>query len=144
MRYAGQQHSLTVPVKLRERKLLADMDALGSAFSEAYRRSFGGALGLPIEITAVRAARRRPLPRRKLEAMPATRSAARPESRVAHSFTRRQDLPFDLFERDALPIGTRFHGPAIVCEATATTYVDAGYGFEADAKGCLRLMREDN
>lgn len=143
MRYAGQEHSLTIPVTLRDQKVEATTATLRSAFSAAYRRSFGGALDLPVQITAVRAARRRPLPRRKL----AVASAARPSTRqqdghVAWSFTQRKTMPFGLFDRDSLAVGMRHHGPAIVHEATATTYVDAGYTFGVDVKGCLRLTRE--
>jgi N-methylhydantoinase A len=144
MRYSGQEHSLTVPAPLHGKTLAATASELRTAFSDAYRRSFGGALDLPIQITAVRGARRRPLPRRKYEASPRTTVRdTGADGHIAYSFAVGQNLPFKLFDRDALPIGQRFHGSAIIYEATATTYVDSGYVFGIDATGCLRLTREE-
>lgn len=144
MRYSGQEHALTMPVKLQGRKVAVSLNDLRTAFVAAYRRSFGNELDSGIEIIAVRASRRRPLPRRKHEAPARIAEPKRSgERHTAHSFTKGTAMEFKLLERDALPIGKRLHGPAIVFEATATTYVDAGYAIELDSAGCLRLIHEE-
>jgi N-methylhydantoinase A/oxoprolinase/acetone carboxylase beta subunit len=50
--------------------------------------------------------------------------------------------PFALVERDALRPGDTLAGPAIVTEATATTYLDAGFVAEVHAGGSLVAQRQ--
>lgn len=144
MRYSGQEHALTIPVSMKGRVLASTEAELRSAFADAYRRSFGGELRASVQITAVRAARRRRMPRRIVEAerVGTTRPRGR-DGHTAYSFTRGENVACKLFQRDQLPVGERFAGPAIVYEATATTYIDAGYTFGVDATGCLRLTHEE-
>ncbi len=50
-----------------------------------------------------------------------------------------RDTP--VFERAALPAGTRLTGPAIVCEPTSTTVIEPGWEAEVLAAGELHLRR---
>jgi len=52
-------------------------------------------------------------------------------------------VPFAFVERSGLAAGEMLAGPAIVVEATATTYLDAGYAARVDASGCLLIEREE-
>jgi N-methylhydantoinase A len=98
----------------------------------------------PVELVAVRATMRTPLPRRGLEPAQAPGSAdGRPPRSVdAFSFGRGERLPFTLIDRAGLTAGDVVEGPAIVVEETATTYLDTGYTARVDPSGCLLLDRE--
>jgi N-methylhydantoinase A/oxoprolinase/acetone carboxylase beta subunit len=51
----------------------------------------------------------------------------------------RLDCP--LYERERLPCGSSFAGPALVVEETATHLVRPGWTVQVDGRGNLRLER---
>ena len=57
----------------------------------------------------------------------------------AYSFAEDDWGEFELIERESLASGTRFAGPAIVMEATATSYIDAGFSGLVHDSGALIL-----
>jgi N-methylhydantoinase A/oxoprolinase/acetone carboxylase beta subunit len=50
--------------------------------------------------------------------------------------------PVSVRFRDALRMGERLRGPVLVCEAAATTFIDAGWWGEVDRYGNLFLTKQ--
>lgn len=121
VRYAGQSFELNVPLSSRWRK----------EFDAAHQREFGEAMAdRAAEVVNVRVrvgARRKPL---KLPpGLPRT-GVARPRERwrgVA------------VFDRDAMPIGAKVKGPAIVTEFSSCLWLARGWKLEVLKTGTLRL-----
>jgi N-methylhydantoinase A len=119
LRYRGQLYTLTIPWAEA-----GDSAELGQAFARQYEKSFGHTLDAPVEIVAVRATLREPLPPRgSRETAPAVGGSQREID--AYSFRRRERVPFAVRDRAALP-AEPVAGPMILLEPTATTYVDDG------------------
>ncbi|MGW5266670.1 hydantoinase/oxoprolinase family protein [Microbispora sp. NPDC004025] len=141
LRHRGQEHTLTIPVRLGE----DDLTAVSARFSEAYHRAFGHTLPDPLEIVTVRATSRvvlddeRPL-------VPAPPSGEGEGGRGAGttrlwSFRRSAWAEAPVVRREDLT-GVA-EGPLLVVEPTATAYVDAGFAVEAHESGCLLITRKD-
>jgi N-methylhydantoinase A len=132
IRYVGQEHTLTVMVDPD-----AGVEAIRSRFAEEYERTFGLVMDEAVEIVALRATRRTPLPRRAEASSVAQTDGRAPRTLEAHSFRRGEPMQFALVDRSGLAAGQLLTGPAIVLEETATTYLDAGYTARVDPSGCL-------
>jgi N-methylhydantoinase A len=144
MRYAGQEHTLTISVPSDQGAISARANEVHELFTGDYARTFDLTMEEEVEVVSVRATLRTPLPRRAEEHAGTGSVDGRPSGSVeAYSFTRRESLPFHVVERSALAVGTEFEGPAIVLEETATTYVDADYASRVDESGCLLLRRAE-
>jgi N-methylhydantoinase A len=140
MRYAGQEHTLTIPVPSEAGAVSAGAEEVHDLFTRDYARTFALTMEEDVEIVSVRATLRTPLPRRAEEHGVAG-GDGRPVSSVeAYSFTRDEWLSFQVVDRSVLAPGSEFEGPAIVLEATATTYVDADYVGRVDSS-CLFLRK---
>ncbi len=143
MRYAGQEHSLTVDVDANnDGQLTGDIATIRERFTKEYERTFGHAMDdVADEIVAIRATLRTPLPRRAQEhAVP----LATPRSTVkrtfeAFSFTEGRVLPFQVVERATLEHESSLNGPAIIAEDTTTTYLDAGFRAVVAPMGALLI-----
>jgi len=142
MRYAGQEHTLTVAVATDDAgHIVGDVESIRAHFTREYERTFGHAMDdVADEIVSIRATLRTALPRRAREH--AVRAA--PRSSVerafdAFSFTRQRTLPFRVVERDALQPGNSLDGPAIIAEDTTTTYLDAGFRAVVAPTGALLI-----
>jgi N-methylhydantoinase A len=57
----------------------------------------------------------------------------------AFSFADDESRDFEVIDRESLAPGTEFEGPAIVMEATTTSYVDAGMRGVVHDSGALIL-----
>jgi N-methylhydantoinase A len=139
MRYVGQEHTLPIAVPVEGSQIATDLDSLRDSFYRDYQRTFGHEMDEAIEIVSIRATLRTPLPRRATErevggAAPDERM---PVSVQAYSFTKDSWLDFAILERATLGAGTRFSGPAILLEETATSYLDAGFAAEVHASGSI-------
>jgi N-methylhydantoinase A len=144
LRFVGQEHTLTVPLALRDGVPAASSpDALRVFFAE-YERAFGHTMHEAVEIVSVRATVRTRLPRRE-ERRPtaADRSTSQARTFEAFSFTRGERVSFSVLERAALPAGEHVAGPAILLEPTTTTYLDVGFVAEVDGSGVLFLTNEE-
>lgn len=140
MRYAGQEHSLPVPVPLEDGRLAIAEDALRARFRDDYRRTFGIEMRTGVEIVSVRV-RVRIVLSGNINVAKVDASSA-PEGEIdGYSFQLGRRVPFRTVHRSTITDGVVIAGPAIVTEATTTTYVDAGYACRLDASGCLRLDR---
>jgi N-methylhydantoinase A len=62
-----------------------------------------------------------------------------PRTARAYSFTNEEWCEFELIERESLAPGMGFAGPAIVMEATTTSYIDAGISGTVHDSGALIL-----
>jgi N-methylhydantoinase A len=141
LRYVGQEHSLTVPVAAPGGSIRLDPDELHDTFTREYRRIFDNALEGEVEIVSVRATLRTALPRRDERPVDAD-DAARVDEVDAYSFAHGERRPFRVVTRGDLDPGETLAGPAIVLEATATTYVDDGFTAARGEGGLLFLTDE--
>jgi N-methylhydantoinase A len=142
MRYAGQEHFLTVTPPSQDGRITADAVELREAFTRDYDRTFGHTMDGAVEIVSVRATIRTGLPRRSQEQHAAAGDGAGSGSVEAYSFTRGERLPFAVVDRAALAPGSTMSGPAILLEDTATTYLDAGWTATAHPSGALFMTEE--
>ncbi len=144
MRYAGQEHSITVETECDEAgRIAGDAESVRAAFTRDYERAFGVTMEEAVEIVSMRATVRSPLPKRqwgKVEAE-GERSAG---SVRAWSFERGDWAEFAVVRRSALGSGARLEGPAVVLEPTTTTYLDSGHAANVHETGCLIVSREQN
>jgi N-methylhydantoinase A len=144
LRYAGQEHTLTLSVVADEDGATpVPADEMRDRFRAEYEQTFGIRLEQDIEIVAVRSTTRRSLPRRaELQGGPAADRPAARGSLEAYSFTRDERVEFEVLDRGMLGAGERLEGPCIITEPTTTSYVDAGFSVECHASGALFMRRE--
>ncbi len=128
MSYAGQIHTLRVPVEAEW-----PPTRMAEAFADVYRREYGNTLGdLPTVIvslkTAVRGVRAGP---QRREAKAATPSTATPASCRPVYFSGWIETP--IYDRQRLRSGETFHGPAIVEQADTTSVIEPGMTARIDS-----------
>ena len=143
LRYIGQESTLTIVPPVEDGKLLSDPQGIEDIFLRDYQRTFDHTLNEPIEIVSVRATSRLPLAG---EVRPQVwddekNSTPMRASIDAYSFSRDKWSSFPVLDRSSLSAGSLLEGPAIVVEATATTYVD--YGFELNVHPSGALLARD-
>ena len=134
--YIGQGYQVTVPV---DATAALATDALWARFAEIYREKYGYFYDdVPAEIVNLRVSGK--VGGREIALAPmtggATRAAAK-ESRRAYAARRAGMIEFAVYDRATLGPGTRFTGPAIVEEPSATTVIDVGGLVDVDAYGSL-------
>ena len=139
MRYAGQEHNLTVPMEAPDGVVTASAQAVLEAFTQEYERTFRNTMEEDAEIVSIRATLRLPLPRRESEYRYVAASDTGGAEVEAYSFTEDRRQPFRIVARESFAVGDAVEGPAIITEETATTYLDAGFIARLDASGCLFL-----
>ncbi len=143
LRYAGQEHFLTVHVPSENGRIEAGAEQIRALFTADYERAFAHTMPGAIQIVALRATVRRRLPRG--EERPETRAGQRgPAAAPAWSFSAGRELPFAVVERAALAPGEALAGPAIVLEETATTYLDSGFEARVHESGSLLVERKED
>lgn len=140
LRYTGQEHTLTLHPPSSGDGITASPEEITRLFSAEYERAFSHTLDEGIEIVSVRAVLRTPLPAMRRAQPVAASEPSRPaRSLQAYSFMARERMTFQVVGRDAIPQGKPLNGPLIVCEDTATTYVDAGFAVLAHPTGALLI-----
>ena len=139
MRYAGQEHNLTVPMEAPDGVVTASAEAVLEAFTQEYERTFRNTMEEDAEIVSIRATLRLPLPRRESEYKSTADGVTDASEVEAYSFTEDRRQPFRIVARESFAVGDTVEGPAIITEQTATTYLDAGFEARLDASGCLFL-----
>ena len=145
LRYAGQEYTLTVQVALGGDRVVEPPEGIAKRFAEAYERNYGHSFDVGVDILSVRAVERTVLPRPTSRAPAVATNGSRPDRATAHaySFARGEWCDFDVVERDQLVLASTFDGPAIVMEATTTSYVDAGLRATVHETGALILMEAE-
>jgi N-methylhydantoinase A len=126
IRYVGQEFTLSVPVEIAHLKA-ADRAGIRTAFDRLYEHRYAHASpDEPVEVVNIRVAaigKRAPL------AFPPL-TAGKPPSparhRQVHLDDVRKPVTCPVYEREALPSGATFAGPAIVQEHGTTTVMFAG------------------
>ncbi|SDM26095.1 hydantoinase/oxoprolinase family protein [Allokutzneria albata] len=142
LRYAAQEHALTVPLEGADEPARPDfLDAVAARFGKLHEQRHGHANpGAPVEFVALRTTVHGDLGR------PAPERLARAEEDFPH---RSRPVVFDgaaveslIVERADLLAGHAFQGPALVLEPTATTVVPPGYVVRVDDLGSLVIEEE--
>jgi N-methylhydantoinase A len=140
MRYAGQEHSLTVAIESEDGRIALDARAIRDAFQLDYQRTFAHEMDEDVQIVSVRATVRTPLPRlTKTSPRTDSRTRSREQPVSGYSFELDAWVPFALVDRSDLAALETITGPAIVVEDTTTTYLDAGFAATADPSGALLI-----
>ncbi|MGQ0548749.1 MAG: hydantoinase/oxoprolinase family protein [Armatimonadota bacterium] len=140
MRYIGQAYELTMPVDEFVSGEAA-LDLLGPRFHEFHRLRYGHASSREgVEIVNVRltAAHRTTVQRMSGTADPPTSDVV-VESAPVRLNGRLEECAF--YQRETLPEGYRLRGPAVVEEATATTFVPDGWAATLGAGRTLLMRR---
>lgn len=125
VRYAGQEHTVTVPVPDGTTQVAAVVER---AFTELHERQYGHVMDDPIEVTTLRLRASGRVDKPSLPKL-ADRGAgpARPEGhRDVYVSADRPAEPYALFTREKLLAGDEIAGPAVIHEHTATTVIHAG------------------
>ena len=143
IRFVGQEHTLTVPVRAPAGVVADDPEPVAELFLDDYERTFGSILDEQLEIVCVRAIATTPLER---ESVPRTgggngAGGGAPGSAQAWSFTTGELTDFVVVDRSTLGSGAEVEGPAIIREQTTTTYVDREYRATVGQTGALMLAR---
>ena len=137
MRYAGQEHTLTVEVP-GDGRIEIGAEEIGERFMAAYDQTFGHTMEEVVEIVAFRATVRTPLPVRTAESAVVSSGNGSRGSIEAWSFTRGERLTFAVLDRSEVDEGG-VSGPAILLEETATTFLDADFDARLGAGGVLHI-----
>jgi N-methylhydantoinase A len=137
MRYVGQSWELAVRVP----ETLASIDALEALFHEAHERRYGFHHDGPAEIVTFRltAIGRVPKPSLPAAGTGGTPDGARRETRDVYFDGAWLAVP--VYERDRLPAGAPFAGPALVDEMGAVTVVPPGWQGAVGRLGEITLTR---
>ncbi len=142
MRYAGQEHSITVDMESDEiGRILWDTDQVREAFTHDYERAFAVTMEEAVEIVSMRATVRSPLPERQWGEVIASGSGESGSARC-WSFDSGDWLEFAVLERGAIDREAGLRGPAIILEQTTTTYLDSGHAASVHESGCLMIKQE--
>ena len=147
MRYAGQEHTITVDVPCStDGQIAVSAPELLERFSTQYEKTYGSTMDLQVQIITWRATLHTRLPQRRTQptnGQPAARrglqrrGALKPRTLRAYSFAAASTVDFAIVDRASLSANGKLDGPAIVIEDTATTYVDVGFRVEPHRSGAL-------
>jgi N-methylhydantoinase A len=136
MRYAGQEHTVSTRVELH-----AGLDALVAAFHAAHEKAYTFRLkDTAIELVTFHLAAEIDTPRIGMPeiSVDGTSDDAVIGRRKLHVGGGEAASAL-VYDRDQLPSGVRFAGPALVEEATATTVVLAGQSVTVDRLGLILI-----
>lgn len=144
LRYAGQEHTLTVPMTLQV-PVKQIVEELQSRFIDQHQQKFGYHLDdTPLEVVTLRARTRIVLDEQTEPiAQPggASGGVAASRARQAYSFEDGCQTTFQVINHDQL-LDDPIAGPAIVTASTTTTYIDRGWSAQRRLDGSLVLSRK--
>ena len=144
MRYAGQEHSLTVSMDCdASGRIVWNADEVRNEFTRDYDRAFSVTMEEAVEIVSMRATVRLPLPKREWGKFSPVAERSHGSVR-AWSFESDNWRDFQVLDRGAAGPGNVIAGPAIILEQTSTTYLDAGHSARVHGTGCLVITREES
>lgn len=137
--YIGQSYSIEVPFTLGEQDLA---EKLYARFVDAHDRIYGHAMMVPAKITALRVVHRAggadTIPEMRFEPVDAPIEVGQRDIRVEGY---RNPVSAALLNREAMPAGYRFEGPAILLQNDTTTLVEPGWSGLVDEAGNVILTR---
>jgi len=132
LRYLGQSYTIEVPYS----------DNASKNFEEEHEKRFGHALNKPVELVNLKLsitgqAAIQSLTQHKPSADTTMGANLNKENALSSS-------DFKTYDRHNLTIKSIVHGPAIITEATSTTWLPKGWHCQPDMFGNLRLKREND
>jgi N-methylhydantoinase A len=131
VRYIGQSHEVSVPVKPGH----VDLDAIYADFERLHERFYGTSLEDPAEIVNIRVTVTGQVPQLK----PALfRPITLRCEAIGHRRTAFFESPLPVFWRDGLPPGWTHAGPCLIEEVDSVIYVPGGK-VEVDDFGTIKL-----
>lgn len=125
VRYAGQEHTVTVPVPDGVEDVAATVER---EFVELHERQYGHSMDDPIEVTTLRLRATGIVDKPSLPRL-ARRESGSPTpngTRSVYVSDAEPDVPYALYTREALLAGDQIDGPAVIAEHTATTVIHTG------------------
>jgi N-methylhydantoinase A len=125
VRYAGQEHTVTVPVPEDDPDVIAVIER---AFTDLHERQYGHTMDDPIEVTTLRLRATGVVDKPALPKL-ARRAggAAQPVgTRTVYISDEQPKVPYTLYTRESLLAADELVGPAVVAEHTATTVIHEG------------------
>ena len=138
MRYAGQEHAVTVPIDLDGTSREALLDAFHAAHERAYTFRLADT---PVELVTFRLTATADVARPELTPWVAEGRSAEAAARGMRPVDFGEDGRHEtaVFDRDLLPPGFEAAGPLIVEEPSSTTLVCPGQRVRVDELGFLRI-----
>jgi N-methylhydantoinase A len=140
VRYAGQEHSVTVPIpEVGVGDGASVLEIVEREFSELHERQYGHTMQDPIEMTTMRLRATGVVDKPSLRQFP-SRQEGKPEPDGVRPVYLSEDQPkvgYALYTREALMAGDEIAGPAVVSEHTATTVIHAGDALKVGEHGEL-------
>ncbi len=124
LRYAGQEHSVTLPIEGSFDS--AEIERLQGAFAEAHERAYGHTMTDPVELVALRVSATGTVQAPSLPPVPEGTGSPQPRSERMVYRGGEQRVPYRVYHRDDFGRGDVIPGPAIITEHTATTVLHAG------------------
>jgi N-methylhydantoinase A len=124
VRYAGQEHSVTVDCPPLDDNLTGRIEA---DFAELHARQYGHTMTDPVEITTLRLRALGIVDKPSLAPLPERQSGeAVPLGRRRVYVNDDQGAEYNLYTRESLLAGDAIPGPAVIAEHTATTVIHEG------------------
>jgi N-methylhydantoinase A len=125
VRYAGQEHSVTVAFPGQDGDVVRSIE---EDFTRLHERQYGHAMDDPVEITTFRVRATGVVDKPSLPEMRPRQEGAPEPTGVRSVFLSDQqpDAKYALYTRETLLAGDVLEGPAVVAEHTATTVLHAG------------------
>jgi N-methylhydantoinase A len=139
LRYAGQEYTLTVPLRLDFDQ--AALDTLAADFHGAYLERYGhNNPAETVELVSLRVTGIGLRGRPEREALPTGVPPAVAARTAVVVGGERTDAP--VYQRTGLPVGATAAGPAVILEDGCTTFVPPGWMAAVTAAGHLVLTRQ--
>jgi N-methylhydantoinase A len=122
VRYAGQEHSVTVPFP--DSNLVSTVE---EQFARLHERQYGHTMTDPVEITTLRLRATGAVDKPTLPKLAerATGAAVPDGTRPVYRSAQHPEVPYALYSRASLLAGDEIAGPAVITEHTATTVLHA-------------------
>jgi len=140
MCYVGQAHFIEVDFDATREDVLA---ALYRDFRDAHDRRYGHGAALPARIVNLRAIARTAMQQQFWRAPYVAQSGSADKGVRAITVEGHEaPIPAAVLERNALAIGSRIEGPAIVEQADTTTLIEPGWRARVESDGTLLIERE--
>jgi N-methylhydantoinase A len=143
LRYAGQEHSLSVSVTKGVSSEADLVSSLKPAFDQAYERRFGYRLANPVETVNLRVKATGHIPAPEFGKLPARTDGqvTRRSSRQVYDFLANRWDEASVFDRMDLRSGDKVLGPILIEEPTTTTIVRSGQVMAVDGYGNMIITR---
>jgi N-methylhydantoinase A len=138
MRYKGQAYELTIPFNFEELKV-EGLDLLKKRFNQMHKKKYGHSdENQTIEIVNYRLDLVVP---QKKPSFKMTAGETSPNVEKRKLYLLGKETEYSYYSREALPIGYRIPGPAIVEEHTSTTLILGGWTGVIDSMGNVVIRK---